>query len=104
MGLANGQYKRFLIIHSLNIHGMEVFRQMAKDIITYIIKARTDFDDLYISNKPIDKKSTIKYSNYIGDAREFDGTEKSSIDMTRHKAIKKVYPASYFVDTEEENG
>lgn len=77
---------------------------MAKDIITYVIKARTDFDDLYISNKPIDKKSTIKYSNYIGDAREFDGTEKSSIDMTRHKAIKKVYPASYFVDTEEENG
>ena len=52
----------------------------------------------------MDYTKMIKYSNYIGDAREFDGTEKSSIDMTRHKAIKKVYPASYFVDTEEENG
>lgn len=75
---------------------------MAKDIITYIIKARTDFDDLYIYNKPSGNNPKIIYTNEKSDAREFNGMEDASIDMTKHKGIKRVYPASYDVDLEEE--
>ena len=75
---------------------------MAKKTVTYIIRHREI--PIYITNKPSDAQPDTNYSTNRSRAREFDGTEKSSIDMTRHKAIKKVYPASYFVDTEEENG
>ena len=72
-----------------------------KEVITYIIKAKTDFDDLYIYNKPYKKKQKIVYTNEKSDAKEFNGMEDASIDMTKHKGIKRVYPASYDIDLEE---
>lgn len=72
-----------------------------KEVITYIIKAKTDFDDLYIYNKPSGNNPKIIYTNEKSDAKEFSGMEKASIDMTKHKAFKRVYPASYEVDLEE---
>lgn len=72
-----------------------------KEVITYIIKAKTDFDDLYIYNKPSGNNPKIVYTNEKADAKEFNGMEKASMDMTKHKAIKRVYPASYEIDLEE---
>ena len=88
MGLANGQYKRFFIIHSLNIHGIEVFRQMAKKTVTYIIRHREI--PIYITNKPSEANPDTNYSTNRSRAREFDGMEEAKINMDHHIAIKKT--------------
>ena len=59
-----------------------------KETVTYIIKRKDN--DLYITNKPSENFPTIKYSTDMRDAKDFDGLEKSVIDMTEHIAIKKT--------------
>lgn len=61
---------------------------MTKVTVTYLIKV-TD-TDLYITNKPTDQNTTIKYSTSRSDAREFNGMEDATVDMTTHTAIKKT--------------
>ena len=61
-----------------------------KEVITYIIKAKTDFDDLYIYNKPSGNNPKIVYTNEKSDAREFNGMEEAKINMNHHIAIKKT--------------
>ncbi|CQD26492.1 DUF2483 family protein [Staphylococcus capitis] len=59
-----------------------------KETVTYIIKRKDN--DLYITNKPSENFPAIKYSTDMRDAKDFDGLDKTSIDMTQHKAIKKT--------------
>ncbi|PTJ09054.1 DUF2483 family protein [Staphylococcus simulans] len=61
---------------------------MSKTTVTYLIKI-TD-SNLYVTNKPTDKNTTIKYSTDRRDAREFNGMEDAAVDMTFHTAIKKT--------------
>ncbi|MBX5322543.1 DUF2483 family protein [Staphylococcus caprae] len=56
--------------------------------VTYLIKRKDN--DLYITNKPSENFPAIKYSTDMRDAKDFDGLDKTSIDMTQHKAIKKT--------------
>ncbi|EKU50346.1 DUF2483 family protein [Staphylococcus massiliensis] len=67
--------------------------------ITYLIKHK-DLD-LYIINRPTDTRPEIKYCDSFYEAREFDGTDNSKIDMTQHVAIKKTVTEN--VDYEEVN-
>lgn len=60
-----------------------------KETVTYLIKLKDAPYDLYIRNRP----NTPEDTDYTRDkrrAREFDGLDKTSIDMTQHSAIKKV--------------
>ena len=61
-----------------------------KETVTYLIKLKDAPFDLYITNKPSANFPTIKYSTSIGDAKGFDGLDKTVIDMTKHIAIKKT--------------
>lgn len=61
-----------------------------KETVTYLIKLKDAPFDLFITNKPSTNFPTIKYSTNIGDAKGFDGLDKSVIDMTKHTAIKKT--------------
>ena len=64
---------------------------MSKETVTYIIKRKgIDDDDLYITNRPSENVPTIRYSTDKRDAKHFDGLDKTSIDMTKHVAIKKT--------------
>lgn len=60
------------------------------ETVTYLLKANTDFDNLYITNKPTEQMPVIKYSTERRDAREFNGLDNSVVDMSKHTAIKKV--------------
>lgn len=60
-----------------------------KEIVTYLIK-RKDYD-IYVTNKPTDKNADISYSTNFSRAREFNGIEDASIDMTNHTAIKHTH-------------
>ncbi|CAM4074319.1 DUF2483 domain-containing protein [Staphylococcus schweitzeri] len=59
-----------------------------KKTVTYLIKRKGE--DLYITNRPTEVYDTIKYSTDRRDAREFDGLDKTVIDMSKHKVIKKT--------------
>ena len=60
-----------------------------KETVTYIIKRKDN--DLYVTNMPSYNFPAIKYSTEFRDAKEFNGVDKSSIDMTVHKAIKHTH-------------
>jgi hypothetical protein len=59
-----------------------------KETVTYLIKLKDAPFDLYITNKPNNEEDT-SYSRDRRRAREFAGLEDVSIDMTKHRAIKK---------------
>lgn len=61
---------------------------MPKQTVTYLIKI-TD-TNLYVTNRPTEQNTTIKYSTSLSDAREFNGMEDAAVDMTFHTAIKKT--------------
>lgn len=60
---------------------------MRKETITYIISK----DNLWVTNKPSKQFSTIKYSTSKSDARQFDGLDDLSIDLTGHKIFKVTH-------------
>lgn len=60
-----------------------------KETVTYLIKRSDSEDELFLSNRPL-KPDDAKYGMGIQSAREFNGMEDASIDMTKHKAIKKI--------------
>ncbi|MCE4976585.1 DUF2483 family protein [Staphylococcus hominis] len=60
-----------------------------KETVTYIIKRKDN--DLYITNTPSHNLPEIKYSTEFRNAKEFNGVDRSSIDMTEHKAIKHTH-------------
>lgn len=60
-----------------------------KETVTYLIKRSDSEDELFLSNRPL-KPDGAKYGMGIQSAREFNGMEDASIDMTKHKAIKKI--------------
>lgn len=59
-----------------------------KQTVTYLIKHKNE--NLFITNRPTEVNDTVKYSTDMRDAREFDGLDKTVIDMSKHKAIKKT--------------
>ena len=59
-----------------------------KQTTTYIIKHK--LLDAYITNKPSDNTSEINYSTNFSRAREFNGLDNASIDMSDHIAIMKI--------------
>ncbi|HDA7553623.1 TPA: DUF2483 family protein [Staphylococcus aureus] len=59
-----------------------------KQIVTYLIKHKDE--NLFITNRPTEVNDTVKYSTDMRDAREFDGLDKTVIDMSKHIAIKKT--------------
>ncbi|MDI3233350.1 DUF2483 family protein [Staphylococcus pasteuri] len=61
-----------------------------KETVTYLIKRKDIDDELYITNRPSENFPDIKYSTNRRDAKDFDGMDNSVIDMTKHKAIKKI--------------
>lgn len=60
-----------------------------KETITYLIKRKDT--DLFVTNKPTDRNGDISYSTKFNRAREFNGIEDASIDMTNHVAIKHTH-------------
>lgn len=46
--------------------------------------------DIYVTNKPSEQSSHISYSTDFSRAREFDGMENASINMSDHIAIMKT--------------
>ena len=60
-----------------------------KETVTYLIKLKNAPFDLYITNKPMTADDT-SYTRNRGRARDFNGLDDVSIDMTEHTAIKKV--------------
>ncbi len=46
--------------------------------------------DAYITNKPSDNTSEINYSTNFSRAREFNGLDNASIDMSDHITIMKI--------------
>lgn len=60
-----------------------------KETITYLIKRKDT--DLFVTNKPTDRNGDISYSTNFSRAREFNGIEDASIDMTDHVAIKHTH-------------
>lgn len=61
-----------------------------KETVTYLIKRKDIDEELYITNRPSENFPDIKYSTNRRDAKDFDGMDNSVIDMTKHKAIKKI--------------
>lgn len=59
-----------------------------KQTTTYIIKHK--MIDIYVTNKPSDNTSEINYSTNFSRAREFNGLDNASIDMSDHIAIMKT--------------
>lgn len=60
-----------------------------KETVTYLIKLKNTPFDLYIMNKTVTPEDTT-YTRNRSRARDFNGLDDVSIDMTEHKAIKKV--------------
>ena len=60
-----------------------------KETVTYLIKLKNAPFDLYITNKPTFAEVT-SYTRNRNRARDFNGLDDVSIDMTEHIAIKKV--------------
>lgn len=60
-----------------------------KETVTYLIKLKNAPFDLYIANKPITPEDT-SYTRNRSRARDFNGLDDVSIDMTEHIAIKKI--------------
>lgn len=60
-----------------------------KETVTYLIKLKNAPFDLYITNKPMTAEDT-SYTRNRNRARDFNGLDDVSIDMTEHIAIKKV--------------
>jgi len=58
--------------------------------VTYLIKRKDIDDELYVTNRPSENFPDIKYSTNRRDAKDFDGMDNTVIDMTKHKAIKKI--------------
>lgn len=61
-----------------------------KETVTYLIKRKDIDDELYVTNRPSENFPDIKYSTNRRDAKDFDGMDNAVIDMTKHKAIKKI--------------
>ncbi len=61
-----------------------------KETVTYLIKRKDIDDELYVTNRPSENFPDIKYSTNRRDAKDFDGMDNVVIDMTKHKAIKKI--------------
>lgn len=64
-----------------------------KEIVTYLIKIKDSPFDLYLSNKPMAPEDA-NYTRNRTRARDFNGLEDASIDMTIHTAIKKTVTES----------
>ena len=60
-----------------------------KETVTYLIKLKNSPFDMYIRNKPSYPEDT-DYTRNKNRARDFNGLDDVSIDMTMHKAIKKT--------------
>ena len=60
-----------------------------KETVTYLIKVKGGPFDLYLSNKPMTPEDA-SYTRNRSRARDFNGLEDASINMTEHTAIKKV--------------
>ena len=60
-----------------------------KETVTYLIKLKNAPFDLYIMNKTVTPEDTT-YTRNRSRARDFNGLDDVSIDMTEHKAIKKI--------------
>ena len=60
-----------------------------KETITYLIKRKDT--DLFVTNKPTDRNGDISYSTNFSRAREFNGIDDASIDMTDHVAMKHTH-------------
>lgn len=60
-----------------------------KETVSYLIKLKETPFPLYISNRPSNAEDT-SYSRDKRRARDFDGLDDISIDMTHHVAIKKT--------------
>lgn len=60
-----------------------------KETVTYLIKVKGGPFDLYLTNKPMAPEDAI-YTRNRSRARDFNGLEDASINMTEHTAIKKV--------------
>lgn len=60
-----------------------------KETVTYLLKAKNAPFNLFLTNKPLIPEQA-SYSRERSRAREFNGLEDASIDMTEHIAIKKV--------------
>ncbi|WP_336878126.1 DUF2483 family protein [Staphylococcus nepalensis] len=60
-----------------------------KETITYLIKLKNTPFDLYISNRPAYPEDT-GYTRNKNKARDFNGLDDVSIDMTEHIAVKKT--------------
>ena len=61
-----------------------------KETVTYLIKLKDAPLTCISLIKPSANFPTIKYSTSSGDAKDFDGLDKTVIDMTKHIAIKKT--------------
>lgn len=66
--------------------------------VKYLIKLKNAPFDLYVSNR-FNNPEGANYSRDKRRAREFDGLDDASIDMTHHVAIKKTVTET--VDYEE---
>lgn len=62
---------------------------MAKETVTYLIRHREM--PIYVTNKPSDKNPEISYSTQFNRAREFNGLDEVTIDMSYHMAIKHTH-------------
>ncbi|EHJ07514.1 DUF2483 family protein [Staphylococcus simiae] len=60
-----------------------------KQTVTHLIKHRET--GLYVTNRSTEQNDTIKYSTDRRDGREFDGIDKSVIDMNAHVAVKHTH-------------
>ena len=60
-----------------------------KETVTYLIKHKTL--PIYVTNKPSDNNPEISYSTQFSRAREFNGLDEATIDMTNHIAIKHTH-------------
>ncbi|PTI37880.1 hypothetical protein BU062_13225 [Staphylococcus succinus] len=60
-----------------------------KETVTYLIRHREM--PIYVTNKPSDSNPEISYSTQFSRAREFNGLDEASINMSYHMAIKHTH-------------
>ncbi len=62
---------------------------MVKETVTYLIRHREM--PIYVTNKPSESNPEISYSTQFSRAREFNGLDEASINMSHHMAIKHTH-------------
>ena len=101
--IANSQ--KFNKINNLNIHGIEVFRQMAEEYetkeVAYLIKEQ-DGKRRYLTNKP-NHPEDATYNIQRRNARRLTGLEEINIQWDEHlieteTTVTKKYYKTYSVD------